>query len=239
MQYSTDTKNWIEWNGAETLSSINNVLYLRGIGNTKVSGGRPSTVWVLTGSNVSVDGNIEMLLDYETVLNGEHPAMINPASGTGCFQYMFGGFREALIKAPDLPATELTLQCYQYMFVNCSNLKVAPELPATTLANRCYSSMFAGCSSLTTIPQLPATTLVDGCYYNMFGDCSNIKLSETKTGTYTQPYRVPISGTGTTATNAITNMFNDTGGTFTGTPTINTTYYLDESNSIVPPLKLG
>ena len=34
-------------------------------------------------------------------------------------------------------------------------------------------------------------------------------------------------------TRALDNMFVDTGGTFKGTPEINTTYYLDESNTIV------
>ena len=114
-----------------------------------------------------------------------------------------------------------------------SALITAPELPATTLANYCYSSMFYRCLSLITIPKLPATILATGCYYQTFQGCSKIKLSETKTGTYTQEYRIPTSGTGTYATNALDNMFYGTGGTFKGTPTINTTYYLDESNTIV------
>ena len=44
---------------------------------------------------------------------------------------------------------------------------------------------------------------------------------------------MPSSGTGTTATNALTHMFTSTGGTFTGTPEINTTYYLSTDNVIV------
>ena len=42
-----------------------------------------------------------------------------------------------------------------------------------------------------------------------------------------------MSGTGTTATDALTDMFTSTGGTFTGTPEINTTYYLSTNNMIV------
>ena len=38
---------------------------------------------------------------------------------------------------------------------------------------------------------------------------------------------------GTTATNALTDMFTSTGGTFTGTPSINTTYYLSNTNTVV------
>ena len=72
-----------------------------------------------------------------------------------------------------------------------------------------------------------------GCYWNMFQGCTNLKLSATKTGEYTLAYRVPTSGDGTTAEEALTNMFISTGGAFTGTPTLNTTYYLSNTNSIV------
>ena len=48
-----------------------------------------------------------------------------------------------------------------------------------------------------------------------------------------QEYNIPSSGNGTTATNALTDMFSSTGGTFTGTPEINTTYYHSSDNMIV------
>ena len=279
LQYSTDTTNWAEWDGTTTLSSVNNKLYLRGTGNTRITGGiTNNSNWVLTGSNISCIGNIENLLDHQTVLNGEHPTMTsdcysNMFSGckslvtapelpattltfwcyTGmfasctslttapklpattlagsCYSNMFAGCT-SLITAPELPATNLASYCYNYMFVGTS-LTTAPKLPATTLADSCYDSMFSGCKSLVTVPELPATTLVDYCYNQMFYSCSKIKLSATRTGTYTQEYRIPVSGSGTTATNALVNMFANTGGTFTGTPSINTTYYLDSSNYIV------
>ena len=67
----------------------------------------------------------------------------------------------------------------------------------------------------------------------MFYGCTKIKLSTTKIGEYQTAYRIPKSGTGTTATDALKNMFSSTGGTFTGTPEINTTYYLSTSNAVV------
>ena len=67
----------------------------------------------------------------------------------------------------------------------------------------------------------------------MFQGCTSLKLSPVKAGEYTIAYRIPSSGAGTTATNALTNMFASTGGTFTGTPEINTTYYLSSGNMIV------
>ena len=93
--------------------------------------------------------------------------------------------------------------------------------------------MFKDCTSLTQIPALPATTLAEYCYYVMFNGCTSLKLSSTQTGEYTVAYCIPTTGTGTTATNALTDMFSSTGGTFTGTPEINTTYYLSNDSDLV------
>ena len=60
----------------------------------------------------------------------------------------------------------------------------------------------------------------------MFDGCTSLKLSTTKTGNYTKVYRIPTTGTGTTATDALADMFYNTGGTFTGTPSLNTIYYV-------------
>ena len=361
LEYSTDTSAWSTWDGTTTLSSAtsgsDNVLYLRGTGNTVIIGNKNSYRWVLTGSNITCIGNIENLLDYETVKSGGHPTMANycyaymfygctsltqapalpattvegycyahmfrdctgltqapalPAttmkghcyyymfSGcTGltqapalpattlanfCYEYMFYGctgltqapalpattvagycyaymFRgctsltqapvlpattmidycysnmfhgcTSLTQAPALPATTLDTCCYRWMFCGCTSLTQIPALPATTLAESCYSYMFQDCTSLTQIPALPATTLERDCYYDMFDGCTSLKLSSTQTGEYTQEYRIPSSGTGTTATNALVEMFTGTGGTFKGSPAINTTYYLSNTNTVV------
>ena len=387
LEYSTDASTWTAWNGTTTLSSAtkgsSNVLYLRGIMNSVITGSSSNYKWVLTGNDIKCIGNIENLLNYATVTAGHHPTMANycyynmfngctaltkapalpatkltfacytqmfydctsltqapalpattladwcysnmfhgctsltqapallattltsrcynqmfhsctsltqapalPATTLAdncyysmfwnctsltqapelpaitladwCYQSMFGGctsltqspalpattlaegcYREmfynctALTQAPALPATTLTRQCYYGIFYNCTSLTQAPILPATTLAESCYQSMFGGCTSLTQSPALPATTLTDNCYYKMFWNCLKIKLSSTQTGEYTQEYRIPSSGTGTTSTESLTDMFADTGGTFTGTPEINTTYYLSNTNTVV------
>ena len=119
------------------------------------------------------------------------------------------------------------------MFNGCTSLAQAPALPATTVAESCYKYMFQGCISLTQAPALPAASLKRECYSNMFDGCTSLKLSSTQTGEYTQEYRIPSSGTGTTATNALVEMFTGTGGTFTGSPAINTTYYLSNTNTVV------
>ena len=204
MEYCNGDGEWKAWDGSAISSGKTQngqAIYIRGTGNTVVTGNTSSRKWTLTGTDIACNGNIETLLDYATVKSGTHPTMAD--------------------------------YCYQYMFNGCTSLTTAPALPATTLADYCYISMFSNCTSLTTAPALPATTLAIGCYNSMFSGCKKIKLSSTKTGTYTTAYRIPYSGTGTTATYALTNMFNGTGGTFTGAPTINKTYYLDSSNTIV------
>ena len=387
LEYSTDTSTWIAWDGTTTLSSVtsgsDNVLYLRGTENTKITGSSSNYRWVLTGSDIACIGNIENLLNYATVKSGAHPTMTElcynsmfsgctdltqapalPATtlAVGCYRNMFNGCT-GLTQAPALPATTLANMCYTDMFAGCTSLTQAPALPSTTLADMCYSGMFSGCTGLTQAPALPATTLVNGCYdsmfynctsltqapalpvitlvpscysgmfsgctsltqapalpattlaescysnmfqgctsltqapalpvitlvpscysgmfsgctsltqapalpattlenycYNsmfqgctslvqipalpattlasncyrhMFQNCTKIKLSSTQSGEYTQTYRIPSSGNGTTATNALNDMFTSTGGTFTGTPKINTTYYLSNTNEVI------
>jgi hypothetical protein len=299
LYYSTDTTTWNVWSGTTTLSSVGNKLYLRGTGNTIITGFSSDYRWVLAGSNIECIGNIENLLDYETVALGNHPTMADfcyyymfygctglttapslpattlaescyrsmfrdctglttapslPATTlagscylymfygcTGlttapslpattlanyCYYYMFDGCT-GLTTAPSLPATTLAESCYRYMFQGCTGLTTAPSLPATTLANYCYSGMFQDCTGLTTAPSLPATTLAENCYRAMFYGCTALKVSTTKVGSYQYAWRIPTSGAGTTATNWNYNMLYNTGGTFSGPPTINITYYVE------------
>ena len=305
LEYSTDTSTWNTWNGTE-ISSVGSKLYLRGTGNTKITGNSNNYRFVFTGTNslkIACEGNIENLLDYETVSAGSHPTMAGncynamfykctsltsapelpattltdycyrsmfygctalttapalpattladgcydsmfsvctalttapelPATtlASSCYRNMFNGCT-SLTTAPALPATTLDAYCYFNMFYGCTALTTAPDLPATTLDGYCYRNMFYGCTALTTAPELPATTLANYCYLRMFSGCTKIKMSTTKTGEYQTAYRIPKSGTGTLAPDALLDMFFNTGGTFTGIPEINTTYYT--SNTVV------
>ena len=201
----TNGSGWKMWDGSAIASGEienNHYIYLRGTGNSKITGTTSSSVkWSIIGTNIACNGDIDLLLDYSTVKNGNRPAMAS--------------------------------YCYSNMFQGCTSLTATPSLPATTLASYCYSNMFQGCTSLTAAPSLPATTLANNCYNSMFYLCTKIKLSTTASGTYTKSYRIPQNGTGTTASGALVYMFGNTGGTFNGAPKINTTYYLDESNTIV------
>ena len=280
LEYFASDETWTTWSGENELSAAANgdeyVIYLRGIGNSVITG--ESDGWRLVGTDIKCIGNIENLLDYTTAGPLNHPIMSDhcynsmfrdctsltqapelPATTLAnyCYQAMFYGCT-SLTQAPELPATTLAGSCYVNMFNNCTSLTQAPELPATTLANNCYTgmfsgctsltqapelpattlavecymSMFYGCTSLTQAPELPATTLAVSCYWSMFWKCTSLKLSSTKTDKYIQEYRIPSSGKGVTATGALNTMFEFTGGTFTGAPQINRTYYLSSDNMI-------
>lgn len=250
--YSTDNENWSTWSGVVDISAALNKgcyrLYLRGSGNTRISNGYQQNRFKISGAGITCTGNFQNLLDYEnkpfTAGYACFAYMFHNVSNTSfdielpfttldvqCYQNMFYGCN-SLVKAPELPAQTLTTSCYSAMFQNCTALTEPPALKATSLASRCYQNMFYGCNHLTKLPELSATALSDYCYANMFQSCSAIKLSLTQSEEYPNEYRIPSTGTGTDATNALQNMFQSTGGTFTGTPTINTTYYT--SNTVVP-----
>jgi hypothetical protein len=215
VEWSTDTSTWSAF-GSSAKSSAEHEgeqrIYLRGTGNTVVSGGNAFTI---TGSNVRCIGNIETLLDYETAQNGGHPVM-----GAKCFGSLFSG---------------------------CTGLITAPELPATTLTDSCYASMFKN-TGLITAPELPAVELTTACYQSMFSGCTGIKLSAVQTDECWKEYRIPTTGEGqtvdgsaSTLMSAIYGMFDGTGGTFTGTPEINTVYYIaaPKDEPAVPEMSRG
>ena len=242
IEYSTDGETWTEWDGSEISASANDTVFLRGSDNTKIYDGAYDNRLIFTGK--SCIGNIEMLLDYEDVLAGDHPTMsagcfhslfegcttlVNapmlPATtlAEDCYYSMFAGCT-SLAVAPALPATIMADYCYAYMFDSCTSLTVAPELPAMTLAEGCYDSMFVNCTALHTLPALPATILAEDCYEEMFLNCTSVKLSKTEIGDYKYLYRIPVNNAGTNV-GSLRRMFYNTGGTFTGTPSINIPYY--------------
>ena len=90
-----------------------------------------------------------------------------------CYQYMFYECT-SLTTAPELPAKQLASYCYEYMFSGCTSLTTAPELPAEQLAKLCYAYMFSKCTSLTTAPELPAKQLASCCYGLMFNGCTSL-----------------------------------------------------------------
>ncbi len=87
-----------------------------------------------------------------------------------CYEFMFMECPNLKKAMSVLPATELAPNCYTGMFQRADKLENAPELPATNLKYSCYSHMFNGCKALTKAPKLPATSLAEACYQRMFGN---------------------------------------------------------------------
>lgn len=264
LEYSVDTETWTTWDGNQITAVLASTgddsgyytLYLRGTGNTVMTGTTSATPagFTLSGASIQCIGNIETLLDYQTVEVGEHPAM-----GGACFAKLFDSC--PIVSAPELPALTLTQNCYRTMF-RATNLVVAPELPATILAEQCYYGMFLNCSSLVYAPKLQKAELAEYCYQMMFRSCTSLiglpllrstdvqaggvgyfrsmfqaceklKLSDVQTEEYTRPYRIPASGEGGFPAFDLASMFTGTGGTFAGTPTTDTTYYVSNTNIVV------
>ena len=181
--YSTDAMLWYPLSAGQPVSSQNGRLYLRGSGNSHLATSTSAVTTISLNSNTGVKciGNIETLLDYQTVLNGNHPGM-----DAYCFYKLFSG-NTYLVSSPELPATTLTAAgCYAYMFQNCTGLVTPPVLPATTLKQICYQNMFDGCTGLAAIPAIPYPCGVSGAqaygpYRNMFRNCTQLVFSATQT----------------------------------------------------------
>lgn len=284
LYYSLDGSTWKVYNTGTNVSGKH--VYIRGAvysvnGILDVFNGYGDGRFILTGTNICCEGNLEALYHYDRL--GEHithdkyfsglflnqenlikaPKLSLTTLTTSCYERMFQGCTN-LKEAPELPATSLADSCYARMFQGCTSLTQAPELPATSLASGCYYQMFSGCTGLTIAPELPATTLASGCYYGMFENCSSlitinkipsgvlidvamdscermysrcssIKLSETKTTEYTQPYSISDTSwvSGASLNGVCWLMFDGTGGTFTGTPTNKTIYYIHKDCEII------
>ena len=118
LYYSKDANNWTEWDGSEIYSadSGNYVLYLRGTGNSIITGSPDDDVYswkIASEGTVACSGDIRSLLDYND-LN-------NTTMQNCCFIYMFEGCT-SLTQAPSLPATNLANYCYEDMFYGCTSL---------------------------------------------------------------------------------------------------------------------
>lgn len=204
IEYSTDGQTWSEWSGSTTLSSgqLNgeNALLIRGIGNSKITGSTAGTdngAWHFTGANISISGELKDFLDYQVA----SPTIVSYA-----FKNMFGWKspgNTAIISAASFHISDpMTENLCNGMFSRCKGLVYPPRFTAQTLATGCFTSMFYECSELSVLPALPVLELKGNCYYTMFSDCSKIKVSLTSSEEYPNEYRIPISGTGISASNA-------------------------------------
>ena len=201
MQYSFDLETWYTLPSNFSIE-VNDIIYLRGnnlngLDCTDESDNREYSLFVFwhTSEYIQVSGNIMSLIYGNNFLDQtEIPVdfcftglfmnlieinsaknLILPATDLSvyCYAYMFQGCTN-LTEVPNLPATALAEGCYQNMFKECVNLTIPPNLPATALADRCYQNMFNGCTDLIRAPKLPATSLSSRCYDYMFYGCTSL-----------------------------------------------------------------
>ena len=143
LEYSTDKVTWTNLIDETITSNNSNELYMRGIRNTvihQVSGESP-TYWEFDGTDVSIFGNIEVLLDYQTVEAGNHPPM-----GTECFASLFQYW--PILKGPEIGCQVVSDYCFWGMYLGCNKLRTLPKLYSITVDTGCYESMLAGCSQI-------------------------------------------------------------------------------------------
>lgn len=199
ISYSVDngyTWNSITASGSGTIGNIATInagknLLVRGTNKT-LEGFRFTSG---TGKTFNLSGNILSLLDDNIDNINELPNLcFSGASNYGIFTKTgvidasrlhlpdftsygcyIGMFRNSsIVKAPALPATELSERCYVYMFNSCTSLVSPPKLPALSIPEGAYAAMFQRCTALTEAPALPATTLSKECYMQMFLGCTSL-----------------------------------------------------------------
>jgi len=137
------------------------------------------------------------------------------------------------LRGYDGNAPAMANYCYYGMFNGCSALVSAPTLSRTSLSQSCYAFMFQDCTSLTNVPALPATSLGTGCYNHMFDGCTSLRISESGPGTeWSLPDEVRTSYNIQTSY-----MFQDTSGSFKGSPT-NSVYYIKGANDLDMPIRI-
>ena len=179
---SADDKLAITCNGTNTAAASsalftdctvihpNKTCYVYGNVYSLISENNFTSVDELTVKNIFA----YLFADANHIINHPDYDIVLPATtlSVGCYDNMFS-YCENLTRAPSLPATTLKIDCYSNMFSYCYALTDVPTiLPATSLVQGCYSHMFYRCTSLEKAPELPATTLVRYCYQMMFCDCS-------------------------------------------------------------------
>lgn len=122
-----------------------------------------------SGNYVFCRGNIEVLLDADTVQTGSHPSM----TGNG-FKALFAN-NSYLRSAPALLPINLVNSCYAYMFKSNSNLIKVTSLPATSVSKLGYAYMYDACGNLLKGPKIYARELGESSCAYMLNGCTRLE----------------------------------------------------------------
>ena len=149
---------------------------------------------------------------------------ITTVAGSSCLE-MFKGCSN--LKTATVPsATTLMSNCYNGMYRDCVNILEAPNFPSSLiLAYSCFIDMYNGCTNLRKIPNFPYTQLENDCYTRMFYNCSALKINNASLTSNDIIWEIP-GGAILPSGDFDNDMFVGTSGTFTSTPTIGVSYYI-------------
>lgn len=204
--YSYDNKNWMLWDGNQSLTSNEDgVVYLCGENNTYLSlqginNGVNGAGWRFS-KDVKWYGDIGTLLDFRKKEEG----LLTELPEKACY-CMFVDLSHHLLIPPTLNFQKINASGCRLMFVECTRLQAIPKLEARYLTNYCYRQMFYGC---------------------------NVSIGTGQTEERQNVYRIPFSNNYiSTGSASCEYMFSDLEGEGViinqFTPSLNTTYYVDK-----------
>ena len=196
--YTTDDLKWIKSTKDLTVQlERSEKVRLRCIfnGNTEEANlGKSYLTFSSNSSNLNISGDIQSLSAGDNFKNQNNLAtfaarLFSDKSWTfngivlssknlssNCYQRMFENCTN-LTNIPELPAETLKDYCYSYMFSGCTNLTKTAQTLWNNTANRCCEYMFMGCTGLTDVSDTifsDNVNLTSECYYGMFENCTNI-----------------------------------------------------------------
>ena len=155
LEYSTDESQWNPYTLGEKISLADGTFLLFRAGDQKnltFSKGSDSYYHFEISGPVTTQGNIMSLLDRD---------FSTPLS-TNAFFALFEGCT-SLTSAPELPATELVINCYEFMYKDCRNLRYVIGLFTTEPSEKTTKDWLCGvAASGTFIKSKKATWDVTG-----------------------------------------------------------------------------
>ena len=186
------TGTWQDFEGKKTLVEVpqNETVYFgTDVSRTNLSKDMQWTFYSMGDGTFEAGGSVMSLLDPD--------ADPNATMDTGAFRGLFawdGNYGMKITTAPDLPATNLSVSCYDSMFLGNKTLTSTANMGdgengVQLAAAACYS-MYQNCINLeettSTLPQVTSSDATS-CYAHMFDGCSNLRHPSDLSGSTVVP----------------------------------------------------
>lgn len=165
LYYSFNTNEWIKWDYSCIKVSKGDIIYFKGDNSDGFSRENALNRFILN-NKCNISGNIMSLLDQDNFIN------MKSIPNDLCFAILFLNCIGIIDASKlELPAINLSKNCYICMFMMCTSLNKAPNLVATKLSEGCYCNMFYCCKSLYEKPYIKGINDMDDTYCkDMFTD---------------------------------------------------------------------